>query len=73
MLFLTSGLLCNFSANAQQKIKFTHLTTDDGLSQSTARCILKDKYGFIWFGTYDGLNRYDGYNFTIYRNIPKNT
>jgi signal transduction histidine kinase/CheY-like chemotaxis protein/ligand-binding sensor domain-containing protein len=65
-------MLCNFSANAQQKIKFTHLTTDDGLSQSTVRCILKDKYGFIWFGTEDGLNRYDGYNFTIYRNIPQN-
>nr|WP_294944573.1 hybrid sensor histidine kinase/response regulator [uncultured Mucilaginibacter sp.] len=65
-------MLCNFSANAQQKIKFTHLTTEDGLSQSVVRCIVKDKYGFMWFGTYDGLNRYDGYNFTIYRNIPKN-
>lgn len=72
LYFLILGMLCNFSANAQQKIKFTHLTTDDGLSQSTMRCILKDKYGFIWVGTQDGLNRYDGYSFTIYRNIPKN-
>jgi signal transduction histidine kinase/ligand-binding sensor domain-containing protein/DNA-binding response OmpR family regulator len=65
-------MLCSFSANAQHKIKFTHLTTDDGLSQSTAQSILKDKYGFIWIGTQDGLNRYDGYNFAVYRNNPKN-
>lgn len=71
--FITLGVLCNFCANAQQKIKFTHLTTDDGLSQSVVRCILKDKHGFIWFGTSDGLNRYDGYSFTVYRNIPQNT
>jgi len=69
---ITLGGLVNFSANAQQRIKFTHLTTDDGLSQSVVRCILKDRFGFIWFGTYDGLNRYDGYNFTVYRNIAKN-
>lgn len=62
----------NFFANAQQKIKFTHITTDDGLSQSTVQCILKDKFGFMWFGTNDGLNRYDGYHFTIYRNSLKN-
>ncbi len=64
-------VICSFTANAQQKLKFTHITTDDGLSQSTVLCTLKDKYGFMWFGTYDGLNRYDGYHFTVYRNIPK--
>ncbi|MBN9381790.1 MAG: response regulator [Chitinophagaceae bacterium] len=50
--------------------KFSQLTTLDGLSQSTVNCILKDKFGFLWFGTQDGLNRYDGYSFTIYRNRP---
>jgi signal transduction histidine kinase/ligand-binding sensor domain-containing protein/DNA-binding response OmpR family regulator len=65
-------VFCSFVANAQQKLKFTHITTDDGLSQSTVLCTLKDKYGFMWFGTYDGLNRYDGYHFTVYRNIAKN-
>ena len=59
-------------ANAQQKIKFTHLSTEDGLSENSVICTLKDKYGFLWFGTYDGLNRYDGYHFTVYRNVPKN-
>ncbi|NEU07388.1 response regulator [Flavihumibacter sp. R14] len=53
-------------------IKFSHLTTAEGLSQSSVRCILKDRYGFLWFGTRDGLNRYDGYNFKIYRNDVKN-
>lgn len=48
--------------------KFSQLTTLDGLSQSTVYCILKDKFGFLWFGTQDGLNKYDGYSFTVYRN-----
>lgn len=54
--------------NAQsEKVKFTHLTTRHGLSQSTVNCIIKDRNGFMWFGTEDGLNKYDGYKFTIYR------
>ena len=61
-----------FAADAQSSVKFTHLTNLDGLSQSTAQAILKDKYGFMWFGTQDGLNRYDGYSFKIYRHEPKN-
>ena len=59
---------------AQQDVQFTHLTNVNGLSQSTVQVILKDKYGFMWYGTQDGLNRYDGYKFTIYRhkyNDPK--
>ncbi|PJJ84144.1 hybrid sensor histidine kinase/response regulator [Mucilaginibacter auburnensis] len=54
--------------SGKQNVKFTHITTADGLSQSTVTCILKDRYGFMWFGTEDGLNRYDGYRFIIYRN-----
>jgi signal transduction histidine kinase/ligand-binding sensor domain-containing protein/DNA-binding response OmpR family regulator len=44
-----------------------HLTTEDGLSQNTIDCIFKDSRGFIWFGTWNGLNRYDGYNFIVYK------
>ena len=62
--------LCNFCAQAQSIVKFTHLKNTDGLSQSTVNSILKDKYGFMWFGTEDGLNRYDGYKFKVYRNNP---
>lgn len=50
--------------------KFTHLSIEDGLSQSTVTTILQDRHGFMWFGTQDGLNRYDGYSFVVYRNDP---
>ncbi len=52
-------------------IKFKHLTLKDGLSQSTVQTILQDKLGFIWFGTQDGLNRFNGYTFTAFRPDPK--
>lgn len=51
-------------------IKFSHLTIKDGLSQSSIKCIYQDSKGFLWFGTADGLNKYDGYEFKIYRNNP---
>jgi signal transduction histidine kinase/ligand-binding sensor domain-containing protein/DNA-binding response OmpR family regulator len=43
------------------------LTTRDGLSQNTVRCLMQDKKGFIWIGTLNGLNRYDGKKFVVYR------
>lgn len=55
-----------------QPVNFKHITIEDGLSQSWAHVIYQDRYGFIWVGTDDGLNRYDGYNFRIYKNNPRN-
>jgi len=55
---------------SQQRILFNHLTVNDGLSQSAVTCIFQDKKGFMWFGTQDGLNKYDGYNFKIFKNDP---
>lgn len=52
------------------EINFTHLTIEDGLSQSSVKCIFQDSQGFMWFGTADGLNRFDGYSFSIYSNDP---
>jgi signal transduction histidine kinase/ligand-binding sensor domain-containing protein len=43
---------------------------EQGLSHSTVNCILQDSYGFMWFGTEDGLNRYDGHDFTVYKHSP---
>ncbi|MGE5804341.1 MAG: two-component regulator propeller domain-containing protein [Ignavibacteria bacterium] len=54
------------------EIQFTHLTAEDGLSLNTVTKILQDSRGFLWFGTYDGLNRYDGYNFKIFLPEPSN-
>ncbi|MDD2278361.1 MAG: two-component regulator propeller domain-containing protein [Bacteroidales bacterium] len=46
------------------------LNIESGLSQSLVSALLVDEYGFLWIGTQDGLNRYDGYSFTNYRNNP---
>ena len=51
-------------------LKFTHLTTNDGLSQSYVNAILQDRRGFMWFATRDGLNRYDGNTFVVYKHNP---
>ncbi|MCD4771823.1 MAG: hypothetical protein K8R41_00400 [Bacteroidales bacterium] len=60
------------ASNGYQQI-FYSLTNEDGLSQGSISCICQDNMGFIWIGTDDGLNRYDGYNIKIYRNIPGDT
>jgi ligand-binding sensor domain-containing protein/signal transduction histidine kinase len=55
---------------AVRKVRFIHLTTNDGLSQGYVTAILQDRRGFMWFATRDGLNRYDGNAFVVYKNHP---
>ncbi len=55
-----------------QNYRFDRISLEQGLSQSTVYWITQDKKGFMWFGTQDGLNRYDGYKFKIYKNEPNN-
>ncbi len=57
----------------QNILKFKKLTSNDGLSQNFISAIYQDKNGFMWFGTKDGLNRYDGYEFKVYRHNPFDT
>ena len=65
---LLSSALVAVSLSAQERnIRFRRLSIDEGLSQSAVNCILQDRHGFIWIGTEDGLNRYDGYTFTVYK------
>ncbi len=54
---------------ATDTLSVRYLGIDQGLSNNAVTCIYKDHNGFMWFGTYDGLNRYDGYNFRVFRNI----
>ncbi len=52
-------------------LRFDHLNIEQGLSQSSVDVIFQDSRGFMWFGTQDGLNRYDGYTFKIYKPDPE--
>ena len=56
-----------------QTLPITYLRIENGLSNNSVRCIYQDHDGFMWFGTYDGLNRYDGYGFKVYRNNLNDT
>lgn len=63
--------LALFPGEMGKAIRFEHLTIRDGLSQSTVFCVCRDSRGFIWIGTEDGLNRYDGFNFEVFRHDPE--
>jgi PAS domain S-box-containing protein len=68
-IFIVLLQVIGFFALAQkQNLRFEHLGIDQGLSQSNVICVLQDSRGFMWFGTRDGLNKYDGYKFTVYKN-----
>ena len=67
LFFLFQSLL---NAQNYSNLQFEHLTLEDGLSASSVYCILQDSQGFLWFGTADGLNSYDGKKFTVYKNDP---
>ena len=69
------GLLLCFSLFAawalfSQEARFSRLSREDGLSNSSVSSIVQDSRGFLWFGTKNGLNRYDGYEFIVYSNNP---
>ncbi|MCK5056986.1 MAG: response regulator [Candidatus Aminicenantes bacterium] len=67
VLFLQANI---FLFSRDPGIRFNRITTETGLSQNAVNCIVQDKRGFMWFGTQDGLNRYDGYRFVIYKYDP---
>jgi ligand-binding sensor domain-containing protein/signal transduction histidine kinase/DNA-binding response OmpR family regulator len=64
-------LLLPGSAAAQKRdFRFHYYTADQGLSQNHIDCILRDSRGYMWFGTRNGLNRFDGYRFTVFERSP---
>jgi len=73
-LLLVFSLLFTPLILGNERYYFSTLALEDGLSQITVVCILQDSKGFMWFGTRNGLNRYDGYNFDIFlTNVEDNT
>ena len=73
-LFLLFSLLMVFGVFSQtNKYRLNNLSTVNGLSQSSVIAIHQDEIGQMWFGTRDGLNKYDGNRFTVFRNNPKDS
>jgi signal transduction histidine kinase/ligand-binding sensor domain-containing protein len=72
LLFLNFIVGLNPAAFAQipEKLRFEHFTIQQGLSNNWIRDITQDHLGYIWVATQSGVNRYDGYDFKVYRNIP---
>ncbi|NLI25403.1 MAG: response regulator [Bacteroidales bacterium] len=69
-VWLVAGFLPQSSA---QTLAFDRFSVYNGLSNSHVYCVFQDSTGFIWIGTEDGLNRFDGFSFRIYRNVPGDT
>jgi len=72
-ILLILGFLASSCIAQNNNFSFEYYTVDNGLSQSSVNCIYQDKKGFIWIGTQDGLNMFDGYSFTVYQHNPLDT
>ncbi|MEP7259099.1 MAG: two-component regulator propeller domain-containing protein, partial [Flavitalea sp.] len=71
-LFFVLFLLPVIAFTQKSLLKFNHLTTAQGLSQSNVQCVFEGSRGFMWFGTQDGLNKYDGYHMKVYKKDAAN-
>lgn len=69
-IYILTAFLFFVEALHGQSYYFRHYQVENGLSNNATICSLQDKKGFLWFGTKDGLNRFDGYSFKIFRNSP---
>lgn len=71
--FILFFCLVTFYYSHSQNIKFTHYNDNNGLSHNSVRHIVQDKKGFLWLGTFSGLNRFDGYQFKNYMSYSPGT
>src|SRR5215831_14868130 len=65
--FVLIFFIATVNALGQPKCKVEFYTTEQGLSHQAVTTILKDREGFMWFGSWDGINRFDGRSFTAYK------
>ncbi|USX15303.1 ATP-binding protein [Oxalobacteraceae bacterium OTU3CAMAD1] len=63
---------CSFVHSAPLSLRFEHLGVEQGLTQESITRVIQDRQGFIWIGTQAGLNRFDGYRVTVFKNDPGN-
>jgi ligand-binding sensor domain-containing protein/two-component sensor histidine kinase len=70
---ISFNLLAAVPVLREKNLNFEAITINEGLSQGMINCILQDKYGFMWFATRDGLNRYDGHRFVVYQHNPSDS
>jgi ligand-binding sensor domain-containing protein/signal transduction histidine kinase len=63
-------IICSFAQAAPLSLRFEHLGVEQGLTQESITKVIQDKYGYLWIGTQAGLNRYDGYRMTVFKNDP---
>ena len=73
IILISLMIFISINLHAQDDYLYENISVADGLSSarfSIKHNICQDRFGFLWFGTSDGLNRYDGYEFKIYKNIP---
>ncbi len=66
-------LIHSTSIIAEAELVYKYITNEDGLSNSSVNKVFQDSEGYLWFGTWDGLNKYDGINFTTYNSNPNDT
>ncbi len=71
LIFFVFSLILFAELQKRPELEFSHLSIIDGLSQSLVMSICQDRYGYMWFGTQDGLNRYDGKTFKVYKHSQK--
>ncbi|MGH1365576.1 MAG: sensor histidine kinase [Calditrichia bacterium] len=71
ILVFSTIFFMSMQSFAQNSVRFDHLSIEQGLSHTSVKDIAQDDAGFLWFATPDGLNRYDGYEFTRFRHDPE--
>ena len=66
-------LFIQINSFGQNKVNFERYSVKDGLSSSVVNSICQDRYGFLWIATENGLNRFDGYKFKVYKHDPNDS
>src|SRR3712207_1551293 len=75
ILFISLFLLgiARYSLAQTEKLRFEHLTIEQGISHNYVMGVMQDRKGYLWFGTGNGLDKYDGYQFTNYKFDPRDS